>query len=449
MSPLAPHKGIASNLQMQRMSWPPLMTLLILPDPPDPPDPPDLLRALHFPTADSLFICNQSSVRLHRRGLLSSYLAAVLPPPNSSQFSFSISAASSSLNTINLLMSFASYCGVVLTSDILISSNAMKLSGGLIVRRGRPVSISDPCALQQLFSFGFWTTTASPTGRGELDPSALSGEQTENRGSKSRHFRPFDYGSRVFQLLPANVKLSELFEIHIVSSGSSVGASTEKGQFAPPLPCALTPTPKYCARKLDRPKTLCLSPDVCSNTLKQNECDDYMLRSILVTSYWLQHGNVEVQDFDPIKPFNPSSNSIVLNVRMKAKLAFEIHIVSLISFVEVRTDRACFIFKSSQIGLHFLGLAYGFRASHQKLLLINSPSASYWCFNVVFDYQLFCRTIALEIKVKFLHGVLHLVELDSPLIGYIFPCLVMLSIIVVPFEHAPGSSVSVVNFYAH
>ncbi|CAF1696655.1 unnamed protein product [Brassica oleracea var. botrytis] len=449
MSPLVPHKRIASNLQMQRMSWPPLMTLLIPPDPPDPPNPPDLLRALHFPTTDSLFICNQSSVCLHRRGLLSSYLAAVLPPPNSSQFSFSISAVSSSLNTINLLMSFASYCGVVLTSDILISSNAMKLSGGLIIRRGRPVSISDPCALQQLFTFGFWTTTASPTGRGELDPSALSGEQTENGGSKSRHFRPFDYGSRVFQLLPANVRLSKLFEIHIVSSGSSVGASTEKGQFAPPLPRALTPTPKYCARKLDRPKTLCLSPDVCSNTLKQNECDDYMLRSILVTSYWRQHSNVEVQDFDPIKPFNPSSNSIVLNVRMKAKLVFEIHLLSLISFVEFRTDRACFIFKSSQIWLHFLGVAYGFRASHQKLLLVNSPSASYWCFNVVFDYQLFCRTIALEIKVKFLHGVLHLVELDSPLIRYIFPCLVMLYIIVVPFEHAPGSSVSVVNFYAH
>lgn len=134
---------------------------------------------------------------------------------------------------------------------------------------------------------------------------------------------------------------------------------------------------------------------------------------------------------------------------MKAKLAFEIHLVSLISFVEFRTDRACFIFKSSQIGLHFLGVAYGFRASHQKLLLVNSPSTSYWCFNVVFDYQLLCRTIALEIKVKFLHGVLHLVELDSPLIGYIFPCLVMLSIFVVPFEHALGSSVSVVDFYAH
>ena len=88
--------------------------------------------------------------------------STVLPPSNSSQFSFSISATSSSLNTINQLTSFASYCGVVLIADILISSNAMKLSGGLIVRHGRPVSIFDPCALQKRFSFGLWTTTASP-----------------------------------------------------------------------------------------------------------------------------------------------------------------------------------------------------------------------------------------------------------------------------------------------
>ncbi|KAG2271373.1 hypothetical protein Bca4012_073621 [Brassica carinata] len=161
--------------------------------------------------------------------------STVLPPSNSSQFSFSISATSSSLNTINQLTSFASYCGVVLISDILISSNAMKLSGGLILQ--------------------------------------------------IQAFQAFDYGSRVSQLLPANVKLSDLFEIHKVSSGSSDGASTKKGQFAPPLPCALTPTPKYCARKLDRPETLCLSPDVFSNSLKQNECDDYMLRSIPVTNY--------------------------------------------------------------------------------------------------------------------------------------------------------------------
>ncbi|KAG5413011.1 hypothetical protein IGI04_000578, partial [Brassica rapa subsp. trilocularis] len=41
------------------------------------------------------------------------------------------------------------------------------------------------------------------------------------------------------------------------------------------------------------------------------------------------------------------------------------------------------------------------------------------CWVTVDDYQLFLRTIALGIKVKFLHGVLHLAELDSPLIGFI------------------------------
>ena len=74
-----------------------------------------------------------------------------------------------------------------------------------------------------------------------------------------------------------------------------------------------------------------------------------MLRSIPVINYWLRHGNVEVQGFDPIEPFTPSSNSPVLSVTMKAKLAFEIHIVSLRSFVEVRTDRVNFSTKSSHI----------------------------------------------------------------------------------------------------
>lgn len=145
--------------------------------------------------------------------------------------------------------------------------------------------------------------------------------------------------------------------------------------------------------------------------LNQNECDDNMLRVIRVTNYWLRHGNVEVPGFDPIIPFSPSSNSIVLSVPMKAKLAFEIHLVSLRSFVEFRTDHVNFSLKSSQIGL-LLGVVQGLGASHQKLLPGNSPTVFYWCINVDFDYQLFFRTIALEIKVKLLHGVLHLAELD-------------------------------------
>lgn len=118
------------------------------------------------------------------------------------------------------------------------------------------------------------------------------------------------------------------------------------------------------------------------------------------------------------------------------------------SFVEFRNDRANFSAKSSQIGFLLGGVAQGPGTSHQKLLLRNSSTASYWCINVDLDYQLFFRTIALEIKVKLLHGVHHLVELDSPLIGFIFLHFVMLSIIfVVPSNMSQGSSASVVNLY--
>ncbi|KAF2541218.1 hypothetical protein F2Q70_00033763 [Brassica cretica] len=154
-----------------------------------------------------------------------------------------------------------------------------------------------------------------------------------------------------------------------------------------PLPCALIPTNRRntsmsCARRLDRTETLCLLSDVCSNTLNQSECDDNMLRFISVTNYWLRHGNVEVRSFDTIKPFNLSSYSIVLSVPMKAKLAFEIHLVSLRSIVEFKTDQfktdhVNFAIKSSHIGLLPLGVAQGLGASHQKLLAGNNPAAFY------------------------------------------------------------------------
>ncbi|KAF2608213.1 hypothetical protein F2Q68_00046092 [Brassica cretica] len=102
--------------------------------------------------------------------------------------------------------------------------------------------------------------------------------------------------------------------------------------------------------------------------------------------------------------------------------------------------------KSSHIGL-LLGVAQGPRASHQKLLAGNNPVASHWCINVDFDYQLFSRTIALGIRVKLLYGVLHLAEIDSPLIGFIFLCFIMLSTFVLPSSITPESSVSVVNSY--
>ena len=254
----------------------------------------------------------------------------------------------------------------------------------------------------------------------------------------------------------------KLFRADLLSSPSTprscplrfnLGREIEKVQFAPPLPCALIPTnrrntPKSCARRLGRTETICLLPDVCSNILNQNECDDNMLKSVPVTTYWLRHGNVDVRGFDPIKPFSLSSNSIVLSVPVKAKLAFEIHLVSLRNFVEVRTDRANFNDKSSQIGLLLLGVAQSSRASHQKLLPSNSPPASFWCINVDFDYQLFLRTIALGIKVKLLYGVFHLAELDSPLIGFILLCFIMLSTFVVPSSMSPESSASVVNVLA-
>ncbi|CAF2150291.1 hypothetical protein HID58_001703 [Brassica napus] len=136
-----------------------------------------------------------------------------------------------------------------------------------------------------------------------------------------------------------------------------------------------------------------------------------------------------------------------LSVPKKAKLALEIHLVSLRSFVEFRTDPANFNAKSSQIGL-LLGVAQSPGASHQKLLPGNSPTASYWCINVDFDYQLFSRTIALGIKVKLLHGVLHLAELDSPLIGSIFLCFIMLSTFVVLSSMPPELFALVVNVLA-
>uniref|UniRef100_M4DAS1 Uncharacterized protein n=1 Tax=Brassica campestris TaxID=3711 RepID=M4DAS1_BRACM len=180
--------------------------------------------------------------------------------------------------------------------------------------------------------------------------------------------------------------------------------------------------------------------------LNQNECDDNMLRSVSVTNCWLRHGNVDIRSFDP--SFSLSSNSIVLSVPMKAKLAFEIHLVSLRSVVEFRIYRANFSDKSSQIGFFLLGVSQSSGASHQKLLPDNSPTASFWCINVDFYYQLFLRTIAFEIKVKLLHEIFHLAELDSPLIGFIFLCFVMLSTFVVTSSMAPESSASAVNFDA-
>ncbi|CAN7068367.1 unnamed protein product [Brassica oleracea var. botrytis] len=62
---------------------------------------------------------------------------------------------------------------------------------------------------------------------------------------------------------------------------------------------------------------------------------------------------------------------------MKAKLAFEIHLVSLRSIVEFKTNHVNFVIKSSHIGILPLGVAQGPGASHQKLLAGNNPAAFY------------------------------------------------------------------------
>ncbi|KAH0860636.1 hypothetical protein HID58_088897 [Brassica napus] len=150
------------------------------------------------------------------------------------------------------------YCSTVLAApcfstaihvDLLPTGNDNTTTASISLRRSIPVSISIMCALQQRFSLVLWTTTTSPTGRGGFDLSSLSGEKSENDWcdiplsktlywnfkSKFRHFRPSGHCYGVSQLLTA--MLSDLFEIHIVSSESSVGVSTD---FAGLMRCSAT-----------------------------------------------------------------------------------------------------------------------------------------------------------------------------------------------------------------
>ncbi|KAL0705740.1 hypothetical protein Bca4012_072165 [Brassica carinata] len=117
------------------------------------------------------------------------------------------------------------YCSTVLAApcfstavhvDLLPTGNDNTTTASISLRRSIPVSISIMCALQQRFSLVLCTTTTSPTGRGE-------------------HFRPSGHCYGVSQLLTA--MLSDLFEIHIVSSEISVGVSTD---FAGLMGCSAT-----------------------------------------------------------------------------------------------------------------------------------------------------------------------------------------------------------------
>ncbi|CAN7014692.1 unnamed protein product, partial [Brassica rapa subsp. trilocularis] len=160
-----------------------------------------------------------------------------------------------------------------------------------------------------------------------------------------------------------------------------------------------------------------------------------------------RHSNVEIRSLDPIKSSSLSSN-FILRTSLEAKLELEIHLISLVSLVEVKAGCACFRFISSQIGLCTLNVAYGSGAPHLKFLPVNIPTFSYRCINVVFDYQLFFRTIVMGTKVELFFGFLHFAELDSLLDGSIFSCFVMFSSFILPSKMSPEFSRSVVSFHA-
>ncbi|KAL0752840.1 hypothetical protein Bca101_090508 [Brassica carinata] len=151
-------------------------------------------------------------------------------------------------------------------------------------------------------------------------------------------------------------------------------------------------------RRSIHPEAFYLLSDVCSHTLWLNESDDCLLRSS-VTTCWARHGNVEFRVLDPIKPSALSSNLISPSASLEVKLELEIHLVYSVSHVGFKVDRTCFSAKLSQIGLSSLNVVYGSGASHLKFLPVNIPTFSYRCFNVVFDYQLLFRTIAMGTKL--------------------------------------------------
>lgn len=176
-------------------------------------------------------------------------------------------------------------------------------------------------------------------------------------------------------------------------------------------------------------------------------CEDCMLRSPSLTTYWAQHGNVEFRGLDPVKPSAMSSN-FILSASSEVKLELEIHLVSSVSVVEFKAECACCCTKSSQIRPRTPNVVYDSGASHLKFLSVNI-STSHRCINVVFDYQLFLRTITMGSKVELLFGLLHFVEHDSPLNGFIFCCFVLSFSFVLLSSMASSSSASVVNLVVH
>ncbi|CAH8356577.1 unnamed protein product [Eruca vesicaria subsp. sativa] len=178
-----------------------------------------------------------------------------------------------------------------------------------------------------------------------------------------------------------------------------------------------------------------LLSDVCSHTFCLDECDDSMLR-FLVTNYSTRYGNIEFRGLNLFQPLAMSSN-FLLSASLEAKLELEIHLVSSVSLVGFKAVYANFSVISSQIGLRSLNVAYGSRASHLRFSTVNILAASFRCFNVVFDYQLFFRAIAMGTKVKLPFGFLHFAEHVSPRDGFIFTYFVMFSSFVLPSSIPP------------
>src|SRR5690606_19341680 len=82
-----------------------------------------------------------------------------------------------------------------------------------------------------------------------------------------------------------------------------------------------------------------------------------------------------------------------------------------------------------------------------NLLRVNIATWSYRCFNVVFDYQLFKRTIAMGTKVEIVFGFLYFAEHDSSRYGSISSCFIMFSSFIRALSMSLSFSASVVNFH--
>ena len=177
------------------------------------------------------------------------------------------------------------------------------------------------------------------------------------------------------------------------------------------------------------------NPDSSSFIQSLFESDDWQFGVCSAKPSWFLHGNAGTR--------SSCLNSLLivaLEVLVKPHYIFNVVDIVIHSLLDSHSSSILVNAKSSQLGHFFL---YGHGASHQKLLSVIIPIVAYRCINVVFDYQ-----FALRKKMKFLHGTLYTVGLDSPLESSIFQCFVMLFIIIPPSSMAPGSSTLIVNFVA-